>query len=670
MRLYTSLLLLLISLSVSAQKLKFEENFNNQNNGWLNYKGSSIAFGPQKGTYYMRNTGSQVLNVRTPYFLSTANDFAIRTAFSVKSAATAWNGMYLSADTATYKFLFTGNGDVQISMQGQSGVNKVLFSKSNVKKINPGDVTTNEFSISCKKGELTFKINNAKAGKIDFRPKRVQEMGYQLAGNSSARVESFQSINKPSLRRVTMVNDTTITTISRESLGYEVNTEADESNPVVSPDGKYLFFSSTFRPESVDMNSGNRSADIYYCVKKADGYWSAPIHAGSSINNEYDNQVAAITPDNNSILIKGTYRNRRNGNLFSEQLFVSDKEPDGSWSDPQPLGLVTSYAEGEIKYHSFSLSSNGRVLLLSMKQDGGKGGNDIYVSFSKDGSYFSEPRSIGEQVNTPFDEMCPFLGTDGKTLYFASNGYAGYGKSDIFISHRQDESWENWSAPENAGPAINTPGDDLSFSIDAPGQFAYVATTDGAEGETDIFRIPLPKSLRPEPVALIFGRVVNAQTNEPVITSVEGSELPKNTNKVSAVASPRDGSYALTLQVGKKYEFSTNEKGYYAVSERIDLSPKTEFSKIERNIYLFPIKTGQILRVNSRFFNPGTSELNPEAYPELEKMTELVNQNPGLKMTVDGNYDKQMRKDRERTVAFYLYSQGMNPNSILVKAKK
>ena len=128
-------------------------------------------------------------------------------------------------------------------------------------------------------------------------------------------------------------------------------------------------------------------------------------------------------------------------------------------------------------------------------------------------------------VNTAEFESSPFLAADGRTLYFTSAGHAGFGNGDIFVSRRLDDPGDNWSEPENLGPAINTDEWDGYFTIPASGDYAYLSSRAGSLGEDDIFRLKLYPAIKPDPVAIISGQVLDAQSKKPIASEVTSAIL-------------------------------------------------------------------------------------------------------------------------------------------------
>lgn len=652
-----------------AQQDDFSESFTNTKNGWMQYKGSQVSCSFQKGSYSMRNGSDAPIQIRTPYFYSTADNFFFKTDITIKGNNTgAWNGFYLNTDSTAYLFQFNRNKEAQIVKRNLlNGRSDTLFYKERVKKIKADALETNRLALKCIDGKLQFTVNKGKAGFITLSARRIVEMGYSLAPRNDVRVEAFTADVKPSIKRIALVNDTNILKCERSTA---LGGSSDEEHPVVSPDSKFLFFSSIYRSESIDMNSGKRSKDIYFATKNSDGTWGEPVRAQGDINNEFDNEVVGISPDNQTLLLTGKYRRPGSQDYLEAPLFFSTREVDGTWGYPEPLYIISSYNNSAVQYNGFSLSANGKTLILSAKRDDTNGGYDLYIAFSEDGSYFGEPRNMGNLLNSKGDETTPYLAADGRTLYFSSNGYVGYGKADVYISHRQGEEWETWTAPENMGPAINSPLDDVALSADASGEYAYISSREGAIGESDIFRVSLPQSIRSEPVAIVYGRVLDAQNNNPIITTVNGLELPGRLEVGSTISGLNNGAFALTIPLGSKYEITAKEKGYFALSERLDLTQKMAFNRIERNLFLFPIKLGEPIRLGNQYFVQGTAELNEATLGELERITGLLVENPGMRVLVDASYSKTLQTERERSIGFYLYTQGLNPKMYLLKPKR
>ena len=238
---------------------------------------------------------------------------------------------------------------------------------------------------------------------------------------------------------------------------------------------------------------------------------------------------------------------------------------------------------------------------MTVERPEGLGQKDIYVSFVKENGTFSKPKSLGNIVNTFDDEANPFLASDGKTLYFASKGHPGYGYYDLFVTKRLDDTWTNWSKPENLGNIINSSGYELSIFLSAKGDKAYVGR------ERDIWEID--NTVKQDPVALVKGKVYDSKTKKVMSAPIVYNSLKTNKELGTAISEPSTGSYSIVLPYGEKYSFMAEKEGYYAVTQNVDLSDLKEYKEIEVDLYLNPIEKGEIIRLNNIFFASGKYEL-------------------------------------------------------------
>ncbi len=236
----------------------------------------------------------------------------------------------------------------------------------------------------------------------------------------------------------------------KENIGGSINTKYDEKCPIISPDGKTLFFNRGGDPQNMGGNlKGNQ--DVWYSIKKSNGNWGSAQNIGEPINNNNDNGVASAFPDNNTLLIFGTYE--KNGKRKGDGISISKRTSNG-WSLPENQYINNFYHKGGPL--GFYLCNDKKTLLMSLSGKDSKGKNDIYVSFLLEDKTWSEPKNIGSLINTKEVEGVPFMASDNLTMFFASTGQPGYGGADIFATVRLDDTWTNWTEPKNMGDGVNT----------------------------------------------------------------------------------------------------------------------------------------------------------------------------------------------------------------------
>jgi outer membrane protein OmpA-like peptidoglycan-associated protein len=478
--------------------------------------------------------------------------------------------------------------------------------------------------------------------------------------------ESKQQI----IAKINVVKEPEIKTKSKpENLGFVINSEFQEIAPTVSPDGKTLYFTRSKHPSNM-----SEKQDVWYAEIDEKGNFKQPQNIGKPINNNFHNSSFSISPDGNKMLLNNIYK-IENGELNLERgLSVTTRQADGNWSFPVEVRIDDFMNKSE--FSEYCLSQDGKILLMTVQRADSKGGKDIYFARSKGDGTWSQPISLGDKVNTAANETSPFLASDGKTLYFSTSGFSGYGSNDIYVSRRLDETWTNWSEPQNLGPEINTPEWDAYFSITAKADYAYFTSYDNSMGDSDIFRVKV-KDNKPDPVALIKGNVYNKKTGKPIEAKIVYEILPSGDNAGNAISNGQTGAYKVVLPLKKNYGLLAEAKGFISVDANIDLSDSTEYVEITQDLYLVPIEEGMELGLNNIFFPRSQWNLLPESFPELNRIAKAMQDNPSMKIQLEGHTEVfgkprdqyELALNRVKSVKSYLVRQGIDENRIKTSSK-
>ncbi|KXK57538.1 MAG: OmpA family protein [Chlorobi bacterium] len=449
---------------------------------------------------------------------------------------------------------------------------------------------------------------------------------------------------------------------SPERLPVEINSPRSELVPVIAPDGKGLWFVRKDAPENI----GGSGFDIWHATLGSNGRWNQARNVGAPLNSIGDNYVCSVTPDGQTLLLGGRYS--ANGEV-SAGVSIARRTAEG-WGKPRALNIHDFY--NTARFAEYSLANDGRTLLLCLQRDDSYGDKDIYVSFwQKDGSW-SRPLNLGRELNSKGSEVSPFLAADGVTLYFSTDGRGGSGDNDIFVARRLDSTWTRWTTPENLGPAINTSGFDAYYTIPASGDFAYFVSTHNESNREDIYRVPLPKPVRPKPVVLVKGKVLNSQTKEPIGARIRYERLADGKVEGYADSDPATGAYAIVLPAEAAYGFRAEAGGFIATSDNLDARTVTEYRELTRDLLLAPIQVGQTIRLNNIFFDFGSDTLRPESFPELQRIATLLRDNPRMVIQIAGHTDNigsdqsnlRLSQNRATAVMEYLVQQGFPRNQI------
>ncbi len=467
--------------------------------------------------------------------------------------------------------------------------------------------------------------------------------------------------------------DTSTVQLKIENLGLKINSVLPELRPTISADGQLLFFICENHPANYRYGSTGDSQDIWVSQKDSSGQWGEAVHLDYPINNTYYNAVFWISPDNNRMLIRGSFTD---GGYSGKGVSMSYLKADGTWSAPNML-QISNYDKYDKGHQSGAcMSQDGKTILFYMSEEPESYNNDIYVSFLQEQGYWSEPKSIGKKINLPkHNEMTPFLASDGQTLYFSSDRPGGLGDNDIWMTKRLDKTWEKWSDPRNLGAPINSKNFDGFFTTDAGGEYAYLATSHNGYGESDIVRVKLVEKDRPKPVILVTGNVYNAKTKKPLSANLLYETLPSGENAGNGVSSPVDGSFNIVLPFGSNYSIRATADKFFAVSENLPLDSLIQegYKEIHKDLYLVPVEIGQIVRLNNVFFDFDKYDLRPESYIELDRVVKLLSENPNIEIEMSAHTDSKgsdsynllLSDNRAKSVRNYIVSKGIDGSRII-----
>jgi OmpA-OmpF porin, OOP family len=456
--------------------------------------------------------------------------------------------------------------------------------------------------------------------------------------------------------------------IAIEVLDKNVNSDVNEMSPVLSPDGKTLYFSRQNHPE----NAGgvNDKEDIWFSELDSTGRWQLAKNMGPRFNNEgpnFVNSIQAVTPDGKSAVMLLGNKYLDNGKMLAGVSISSNV--GGQWSKPVALNIKNDYNYNEKA--NYFLANNRKTLILSVEREDSHGDRDLYVSFMNNDSTWTEPLNLGDIVNTASEESAPFLASDDKTLYFSSKGFSGYGGSDVFVSKRLDDTWTNWSEPENLGPEINSPLEDLFFNIPASSEFAYYSRG-VSDTNTDIFRVKLPIIKNPDPWVTVRGKIIDKNTGQPIGAKIVYERLPDGKDVGIAQSNPETGEYEIRLPAGHLYGLRAEAAGKMSESQNLDLRNIKSDQVIDSDFSLAPIevatlKTNVTIVLNNVFFDFDKATLKTESYPELNRVVDLLTEQTGIQIEISGHtdavgsdeYNLGLSNRRANAVKNYLVGKGV-----------
>lgn len=500
-----------------------------------------------------------------------------------------------------------------------------------------------------------FKV---KSIKITLNSMRVQ-------GYSQIDAIAISDVDTPIEDRIKLEVDPNAYLV-KENLGTAINSKFNEICPVVSPDGKKLYFTRWKHPDNL---GANKNQDIWVANLNDKQQWDKASLFPSPINNDENNAVCGISPNGKTMLLNNVYG--KDGQM-EKGVSLSFLLRTGEWSFPKPIRIQNFKNKSE--YSEYTLAPNGKVLLMTTETKDSYGGKDIYVSFLKADDTWTEPKNIGSSVNTGESESTPFIAPDGQTMYFSSSGHVGYGNNDIFLTRRLDDSWLNWSVPENVGPVVNTNQWDGYFTVSAKGDFAYFSSVENSMGAEDIYRIKIPEKAKPQTLVQVSGQVINQLSKLPVASKIlVRSRASADTMQIDY--DPYLGDFSFMWPSKKPFYLEIKSKGFLMKRVNLDFRDQISFSESKQIIGLTPLELNKQFKVPNLNFAQSKSEISKESFASLDEIVSILQDNEGLNVLIEGHTDNQgdwdenlkLSNERVEQVKGYLIKQGIESSRIQAK---
>ncbi|HSZ25242.1 MAG TPA: OmpA family protein, partial [Cytophagaceae bacterium] len=447
--------------------------------------------------------------------------------------------------------------------------------------------------------------------------------------------------------------------ISIKNLGPGINTVFNDYAPVISADEGTLIFTSR-RDNTTGGGKSNDDNEWYedlYLSVKSDTVWSTAVNMGPTINGNYHDASVGLSPDGQELFI---YRDdKKNGG----DLYISNLTGT-VWSEPKALGSNINTASWE---PSASTTSDENIIFFTSNKKGGFGGRDIYMTKKQPNGEFGPAINLGPKINTKYDEDCPFIHPDGKTLYFSSKGHKSMGGFDIFHTSIDLATGVITSEVENIGYPINTADDDVFFVWSADNKRAYFASErEGGYGEKDIY--VLYREDADADLAVLKGKVISCDSKKPVAATIIVTDL--TTQDIVGIynSNASSGKYTVILPAGKNYGITVEAQGYLFYSKNIDIPKLDHYVEYNDEICLNKLKKGTTIVLRNVFFDVDKATLRKESEDELERLEKILKLNPDIKIEISGHTDSDGSDDhnnklseaRAKAVVDYLIAKGLN----------
>jgi outer membrane protein OmpA-like peptidoglycan-associated protein/tetratricopeptide (TPR) repeat protein len=450
-----------------------------------------------------------------------------------------------------------------------------------------------------------------------------------------------------------------------------ISTEYDEYLPIISPDNEMALFTRKFNlpPQRGDLFQSEQFRERFMFSWKENEVFNKGRNMPYPFNQNPNEGGATLTIDNR-LLFYTICKYTQDQRYFNCDICYSEFK-DGSWTDIK--GISEKVNLNNAWESQPSVTSDGQTIFFVSDREGGYGGYDIYTTNKDKTGCWCEPINLGPTINTAGNEKTPFIHTDSKTLYFSSDGRMGIGGYDIFFSKIDLNG--NWTEPENIGYPINSFDDDVGFFVSTNGEFGYFASNKyEGMGGWDLYYFELYEAARPEKVLFLKGKLAAIEENALQKTRIE----LRNTETKAVTEIEIDtvtGEYVAAVLFNADFVMTVKEKGFVQKTKYISKIDPRYTVPVNADVKLEPIEVGKSYRLNDIYFDFNSSELTYESKFVIDEFFEFLNENPGLKVSIQGHTDNigstednlVLSEKRAEAVYQYLISIGVDPSRINYK---
>ena len=441
-----------------------------------------------------------------------------------------------------------------------------------------------------------------------------------------------------------------------EEMRYFNSKEKDFSPAYGSEDFGTVFFTST-RSEAtgneVSGATGESFTDIFVSKIDRKGKWSIPVPVSPEFNSNADDGTPNLSSD-----YSGLYFTRcpkgKNEKLGCQIYFAKFSGSD--WGKPEKIII----AEDSIVVAHPAISPDNLTLYFVSDMKGGLGGKDIWkITRENEGAEWSEPANLNESINTPGDEMFPYVHPDG-TLYFSSDSHIGLGGLDIYKATQAGDG--RWTV-ENLRPPINSSQDDFGITFEPKVERGFFSSSRKGKGNDELYSFYLP------PLKFNITGIVKDEKTDKILADVNVKSISSDGITVESVTN-NEGSFRFMLKPNTDYVFIASKSNYLNGKERETTKGFEKSNEFRVTIYISPVD--QVIELPNIFYDFAKWDLRPESMVSLDRLVETLNDNPNITIELMSHTDSRgtnedndiLSQKRAQSVVDYLISKGIVSNRL------
>lgn len=429
------------------------------------------------------------------------------------------------------------------------------------------------------------------------------------------------------------------------------NSRRGEFSPMLAGD-KYdqLYFASSRSKDKdakVSAITGQNNNNLFLVKQDEKGAWLAPVELEDEVNTEYDEGTPSFSPDGNTMYY--TYCAQDPEGPRTAEIYISTRS-SAKWGKGTRATIVK---DSVTALGHPSISPDGKYLYFVSDTVGGFGGKDIFRARVA-GNDFGPMENLGEEINTPGDEMFPYV-RDSVTLYFASNGHPGMGGLDLFKATQ--DSTGKWKV-ENLGAPINSMADDFGITFAGKEERGFFCSNrNDARGYDHIYSFERPT------ITIFIEGIVN-DVDEYPIEDATVRIVGKDGLNVK-VPVKKDGTYRVELERDIRYVMMASARGYLNQNYELHTGPEEKNETYIVDFFLSPISKPVV--IDNIFYDFDKATLRPESKKALDEMIKMLNDNPNVTIELGAHtdrkgtdqYNERLAQRRAQSVVDYLIAGGI-----------
>ena len=434
-----------------------------------------------------------------------------------------------------------------------------------------------------------------------------------------------------------------------ENMRYFNSRQRDFSPAYVNEGFTEILFTSTREGASGNDThgaTGQNFADIFASSMDRKGKWSVPVPV-EILNSEFEDGTPCISSDFSTLYF--TRCKKGKNQQLGCQIYRAGAD-GGGWSEPQVE--FEAFGDSITTAHP-AISPDGSTLYFISDMPGGLGENDIW-KVASDGGGWGDPVNLGEEINTPGNELYPFVHSDG-TLYFSSDSRIGLGGLDIYKA-TQDETG-GWMV-ENMKPPINSPEDDFGIVFETDVERGFFSSARKGRGNDEIFSFVLP------PLEFSVTGVVKDERNDQILAGSTVKSVGSDGITIETTTGD-EGAFKFMLKPGTDYVFIASQPGYLNGKERESTRGLEQSKDFDVTIYLS--STTRVIELPNIFYDFARWDLRPESMVSLDNLVETLDDNPNVTIELMSHTDsrgtpadnQELSQKRAQSVVDYLISKGI-----------